>query len=61
MKNWEYVLLNSLGDLLWCEGLYAYYDDGIKKIYDDDDDEPDFPNNGLLISKFSMGCIVFSK
>ena len=44
MKNCEYVLLNSLGDLLWCEGLYAYYDDGIKKIYDDDDDEPDFIN-----------------
>ena len=44
MKNWEYVLLNSLDDLLWCEGLYAYYDDGIKKIYDDDDDEPDFIN-----------------
>ena len=32
MKNCEYVLLNSLGDLLWCEGLYAYYDDGIKKM-----------------------------
>ena len=44
MKNWEYVLLNSLDDLRWCEGLYAYYDDGIKKMYDDDDDEPDFPN-----------------
>ena len=31
MKNWEYVLLNSLDDLRWCEGLYAYYDDGIKR------------------------------
>ena len=36
MKNWEYVLVNSLDDLFWCEGLYAYYDDGMKKIYDDD-------------------------
>ena len=44
MKSWEYVLVNSLDDLVWCEGLYAYYDDGIKKIYNDDDDEPDFPN-----------------
>ena len=44
MKNWEYVLVNSLDDLFWCEGLYAYYDDGIKKIYNDDDEEPDFPN-----------------
>ena len=44
MKNWEYVLVNSLDDLVWCEGLYAYYDDGIKKIYNDDDDKPDFLN-----------------
>ena len=44
MKNWEYVLVNSLDDLFWCEGLYAYYDDGIKKLYNDDDEEPDFPN-----------------
>ena len=61
MKNCEYVLLNALDDLRWCEGLYAYYDDGIKKMYDDD--EPDFPNFQWVAEfpNFQWVCIVLSK